>query len=75
MPSRSSHLTARALALISTGRVTKLNRVVRANRPMPIQMRDGKMLIRSTPASSTQDTMLLEKDTTGTRAERMVSQA
>ena len=75
MPSVSSHLTARALALISTGSVTKLKSVVRANRPIPIQMSEGKMLMNTTPASNTQETMLLEKDTTGTRALRMRSQA
>ena len=59
----------------STGRVIKLNSVVRANRAIPIHSSEGKVLMKITPANKTQDTMLLEKETTGTRALRILSQA
>ena len=68
-PAPSSHSTALWLALISTGRVTTLKKVVIANRKIPIQSSAGNTLSSSTPSSSTHCTVLLAKVTTGTRAD------
>ena len=53
IPLAESHEMALLLALISTGRVIKLKRVVRAKRPMPIQRSPGNTLMNMTPARST----------------------
>ena len=69
IPALSSHDTALVLALISTGSVIMLNSVVNANRPIPIHMRFGNILMRTIPAISTHCTILDAKLTTGTRAD------
>ena len=52
----SSHWTAREEALISTGRVTKENSVVSANKAIPAQRIIGKRSTRITPISRIQET-------------------
>ena len=67
IPVLSSHWTARLLALISTGRVTRLNRVEAANKAIPSHRKEEVTLIIKTPSRRTQETYLFEKDTTLTR--------
>ena len=67
MPDALSHTNARLLALISTGRVTKLNNVVMANRMIPANKIPGMVLIRNIPAKMTHVTHCEANDTTGTR--------
>ncbi len=71
----SNQRTARVLALISTGRVMKLNSVVTAKRMMPKSMRCGNVSMRSMPPRMTHITQLDAKLTMGTRAERILSGA
>ena len=53
----------------------KLNSVVSAKSAMPNHINCGNIFRNITPARSTQDTILLAKETTGTRAERIFIQA
>ena len=75
MPALSNQAVARREASISTGRVMKLNNVVRANNTTPTNSMPGMECINMMPASSTHCTQLEANETTGTRAERMVSGA
>lgn len=75
MPELLSHTNARLLALISTGRVMKLNNVVMANRIIPASNNYGKEFSIRIPASSTQVMMLEANETTGTNLLRIVSGA
>ena len=68
MPDELSHTSARLLALISTGKVIKLNKVVVANRMIPIHNNCGKELNSRIPPSNTQVMIEDEKFTTGTKA-------
>ena len=70
-PAEDSHEIALVLAFISTGSVIRLNSVVMANRPVHIHSSEGNTFVRIAPARSTHCTMLEEKDTTGTSAERI----
>ena len=71
MPALLNHTKARWLALISTGSVMKLNKVVDAKRIIPNSINWGNVLINSMPPNSTHVIMLEAKLTTGTKAERI----
>ena len=70
-PAVLSQAKALWLALISTGNVIKLNMVVRAKRPIPIQIRVGNVCMKIIPARIIHVTHDEAKLTTGTRAERI----
>ena len=75
MPAWLNHTKARWLALISTGSVMKLNKVVEANRMMPKSMSCGNVCNSNIPPNKTHVMMLEAKLTTGTNAERIRSGA
>ena len=75
IPEKSSHSIARALALISTGRVTKEKSVVMANIVMPAHRSPGNASDIMTPRSNTHETAWLQKLTTGTNALRSLTGA
>ena len=75
IPAFCSHLAARILALISTGKVMKLNKVVMAKRTMPPSIIPGNVCIVKMPKSNTHCIQLDANDTTGTRLERIFSGA
>ena len=75
MPALLNHTNARWLALISTGNVIKLKRVVMAKRQIPANNNCGKVFTIKIPASNTQVIIEDENCTTGTKAERIFSGA
>lgn len=74
-PLPSSQAVALLLASISTGRVIKLNSVVKANITIPASSNCGNMLIKRIPARSIHCTHFDEKLTTGTSADLICSHA
>ena len=75
MPELLSHTSARLLALISTGKVMKLNKVVNANSIMPASNSCGKEFSIKIPASSNHVIHCEAKETTGTSLLRIVNGA
>lgn len=75
MPLALSHTNALRLALISTGRVMKLNNVVIAKRMIPASRKFELTSSNKIPANSTQVMMFEANETTGTSLLRRVSGA
>lgn len=75
MPLTLSHANALRLASISTGRVTRLNKVVRANNTIPKNKSAGNTVMVNIPASSIHCTHFEAILTIGTRAERICKKA
>jgi len=75
IPAEDSHAKALRLASISTGSVMKLNSVVEANNIIPHSNICGNVCTVIIPMSSTHVRLFEAKDTKGTSAERIFSDA